>query len=385
MCSDRIRGDESTAWPARAGPGRVMAIVVSLLGLVACAAAPRNGTRGPVAGPGQRLVSERVLMGTTFRIVLHAESTAQPADSARAEEALEAAFAAIAEVERWASDWEPTSEVREVAARAEVAPPGAAVSVSSELAEHLAFALDIAARTGGAFDPTLGTLTRLWRRSARLGELPSPARLAEARAAAGYERVELDIARREVRIRAPGLRFDLGGSAKGEGLDRALAALRARGFERALVDGGGDVLVGAPPPGELGWRIEVRPLGPEGPRHCFTAAHCAIATSGDSQQRVELDGVSYAHIVDPATGLGVTARRAATVVAPDARAADALATALVVRGEAGLVLLAKSPRVEGALFEGTAQGGDFPACATAGFPHDGGHAAGVPGAAMQHR
>jgi thiamine biosynthesis lipoprotein len=311
-------------------------------------------------------------MGTTFRIVVHAE------DPARAVIAIDEAFAAIAEVERWASDWSAASEVRELAARAELAAPGEALGVSSALAEHLEFALDVAARTGGAFDPTLGTLTRLWRRSARMGELPSSARLAEARAAAGHRHGALDSARREVRISAPGLRFDLGGSAKGEGLDRALAALRARGIERALVDGGGDVLVGAPPPGERGWRIELRPFGASGSIG-FTAAHCAVATSGDAAQRFEHEGVSYGHIVDPSTGLGLTVRRAATVVARDARTADALATALVVRGEGALVILAGFSGVVGALFEGA----DFPACTTAGFPEDGGHVAGDPGATQR--
>ncbi|MEZ6013521.1 MAG: FAD:protein FMN transferase [Planctomycetota bacterium] len=325
---------------------------------------------GP-ASPTTRVAEERALMGTTFRIVVDCDGVTQ-----EVRDALEAAFAAVRTVEDWASDWSAESEARQVTARAERVAPGTPIALSSALWEHLAFALDVAARTEGAFDPTLGTLTRLWRRSARLGELPSPARLAEARAVAGYAHVALDPARPALSFDAPGVRLDLGGSAKGEALDRAFEVLSSRGFSRVLIDGGGDLRLGAPPRGEPGWRVELAPLGPGAGALRFTAAHCAIATSGDAQQSFALDGVRYGHILDPMTGLGLTARRAATVFAPDGRTADALATALVVRGAEGSALFGPTgpfPEAAGAVFEP----GKFPACVTEGFPQDGGHVEGA--------
>ncbi len=308
-----------------------------------------------------RFEREEPCMGTLFRIVAYASEARQ------AEAALAAAFDAVREVERWASDWDPDSEVRRVAALAETLPPQHPVPVSAALAEHTAFALAIAERTGGAFDPTLGTLTRLWRRSARLGELPSPERLAEARARAGYAALAVDSAG-ALRFAVPGLRLDFGGSAKGEALDRALAALAVHGLERALVDGGGDLRAGAPPPGAAAWRVAVRPFGPAGRVLALDLVHGALATSGDFERAFELDGVTYGHVLDPATGLGLSARRAASVLAPDGRTADALATAVLVAGD--LAVVAGFPGCAAALFE--PESPDFPACATAGFPQDGG-------------
>jgi len=343
--------------------GRVAGLVAALALGLGCASGDLAPERGATA-LATRLTFERPFMGTTFVIVITG------VDHARAERAADAAFAAVAAVEGWASDWSASSEVRELTLRAEALPPGAALEVSAPLAQHLAFALDVARRTAGAFDPTLGAFTRLWRRSARLGELPSRARLAEARAVSGFEHVVVDAAARSVRIARPGLRFDLGGSAKGEALDAAYGVLVAHGCARSLVDGGGDLRLGEPPEGEAGWRVELRPLGPDGPLWRGLLARCAVATSGSSAQRFELDGVAYAHVVDPATGLGLTTSRGASVIAPDGRTADALATAMVVGGDDVLALCEAWDGVAAALFEpGT---GPFPACATSDFPHDGG-------------
>ncbi len=308
----------------------------------------------------QRFEREEAHMGTAFRIVVYAP------DAARAAAGLDAAFAAVRAVEAWASDWDPESEVQRVARAAEGAPPDTPLPVSAALAAHLGFALDVARRTGGAFDPTLGTLTRLWRRSARSGELPAPARLAAARARAGHARVRLS-GDGALQFAVPGVRLDLGGSAKGEALDEALRALAGHGLEAALVDGGGDVLAGAPPPGARGWRVAVRPFGAAGPTLRAELARAALATSGDAERSFERDGVRYGHVLDPATGLGLTSPRAASVLAPDGRTADALATAVLVRGS--LEVVAGFSGVEAALFE--PESPDFPACATSGFPQDG--------------
>ena len=101
----------------------------------------------------------------------------------------------------------------------------------------------------------MGPFVRLWRRSARQGELPTPQALAAARASVGHERIVLDPESRTVTLARTAMRLDLGGIAKGYALDEALAVLAAHGLPRALVDGGGDVAVGDPPPGRRGWRV----------------------------------------------------------------------------------------------------------------------------------
>lgn len=309
-------------------------------------------------------------MGTLFRIVAHGR------DERALRAAVAAAFDEVAAVEAWASDYDPGSEARRVALAAERLAPGTPLGVSSELASHLAFALDVARETDGAFDPTLGTSTRLWRRSARQGELPSAERLAAAREAAGWRHVRVDLERSTVAFLRPGTRLDFGGSAKGEALDRAYARLRAAGIDSVLVDGGGDLRIGAPPPGREGWRVSLEPF--DGGRGALSVelADCGVATSGVSAQRVRIAASDYAHVVDPATGLGITALRAATVIARDARTADALATALVVAGPRGLAWIEARPGVEARLLTATPGAPEaLEACASSGFPEDGGRGA----------
>jgi thiamine biosynthesis lipoprotein len=143
----------------------------------------------------------------------------------------------------------------------------------------------------------------------------------------------------------PEMRLDLGGIAKGYAVDKALAVLRRRGITRALVDAGGDIGLGDPPPGKPGWGIGVAPLEPGGPPGGFLwLSRRAIATSGDTQQYVVIDGVRYSHLVDPRTGLGLTDHSSVTVIAPDGITADGLASAVSVLGpRQGLRLVEETP------------------------------------------
>jgi len=266
-------------------------------------------------------------MGVAARIVLYAP------DDATARRAARAAYARMALLEDIMSDYRPESEVRRLAARA-----GAAVPVSGDLFVVLARAVDLWRRSDGAFDPTVGPFVELWRAARRTGRLPPRAELDAAARRVGSDKVHLDSVARTVRLDAPGMRIDLGGIAKGYILDRALDALRAQGVTRALLEAGGDIVLGDAPPGRRGWRIAL----PEG--DTILANH-AVSTSGDTEQFVIIGGVRYSHVIDPRTGMGLTSRREATVVAPDGVTADGLATALtVLDDERGARLLHSFPQ-----------------------------------------
>jgi thiamine biosynthesis lipoprotein len=166
-----------------------------------------------------------------------------------------------------------------------------------------------------------------------------------ARALVGRHLVRLDPEHRTVELMKPDMRLDLGGIAKGYAVDQALAVLRKHGITRALVDAGGDIGLGDPPPAKRGWLIGVSPLEPGDPPSRFLwLSRVAIATSGDTRQFVQLDGVRYSHIVDPRTGLGLTDHSMVTIIAPDCTAADALASAVSVLGpKRGLKLVDATP------------------------------------------
>ncbi|PYP49876.1 MAG: hypothetical protein DMD45_12985 [Gemmatimonadetes bacterium] len=266
-------------------------------------------------------------MGVAARIVLYAP------DDATARRAARAAYARMALLEDVMSDYRPESEVRRLAARA-----GAAIPVSGDLFVVLARAVDLWRRSDGAFDATVGPFVELWRAARRTGRLPQRAELDAAARRVGSDKVHLDSVARTVRLDAPGMRIDLGGIAKGYILDRALDALRAQGVTRALLEAGGDIVLGDAPPGRRGWRIAL----PEG--DTILANH-AVSTSGDTEQFVIIGGVRYSHVIDPRTGMGLTSRREATVVAPDGVTADGLATALtVLDDERGARLLHSFPQ-----------------------------------------
>ena len=263
-------------------------------------------------------------MGMPVRIVLHA-----PHDTA-ARHAARAAFARIAQLEDIFSDYRPTSETRRLDARA-----GHWVPVSEPLFELLTRALTIARLTDGAFDPTVGPLTALWREARKAGQLPESIALDSARQRVGWQLVRIDSAQRAVRLLRPGMRLDLGAIAKGYILQQALMTLHQHGSHAALLEAGGDITVGTAPANHTGWAIDVADAHPSFTARAASLTNAALATSGPSYQYLELDGLRYSHVIDPRTGQALTAPHIARVIAGDAALADALATALGVLGPSG--------------------------------------------------
>ena len=267
-------------------------------------------------------------MGTRFVIQVYAESNDEAAS----------AFAAVRDrisaIEQAMSDYRPQSEIRQLALRAIQQESSAdrwhEDKLSDDLRRVLSTSRLVGERSGGAFDITVAPLSKLWRRSHRSGRLPDEDALSAAREFVGPQHWSLNEAGIKM---APGVQFDLGGIAKGYALDEALRVLKDRGLKRALIDGGGDVVAGDPPPGRDAWRIGVAPLESDGePDWVASLANHAIATSGDAWQFVEVDGKRYSHLIDPTTGSAVVGRHAATVLAPSAMIADAWASALCVLG-----------------------------------------------------
>jgi FAD:protein FMN transferase len=292
----------------------------------ACALGLLTGCRTAPESRLERHEFSRPAMGTLFRVAVYAP------DAATASNAVTRAFARVAELERVCSDYDAASEISRVTRdlRADEW-----VAISPDLTRLLAESLRIARATDGAFDPTLGRLTRLWRISRKRGELPSPAALAEARADSGWQHVELDERGRRLRTARAGLRFDFGGIAKGFAVDEMRRILAEEGLPRHLVTGGGEIGAGEAPPGAEGWTVGLAdPFHPGPlPLRVLTLRQAALSMSGDREQTVEINGVGYSHVIDPATGLGLTNRLAVAVLARRNTDSDPWSTALRVRPE----------------------------------------------------
>jgi len=288
-------------------------------------------------GPTIRVTETRPLMGVPWSITVFATDT----DAGR--QAIDAGFAEAERIERLLSDYDPESELSRLSAAAPTPHP---VRVGDDLWSVLVRADEIHGLSGGAFDPTIGPLTTLWRQSRRSGHLPRPDRLAAAREAVGWHLVRLDPDRRTVALSRPGMRIDPGGIGMGYAVDRVLTVLGERGIASAMVDASGDVGVSAAPPGTAGWRVRVDAVPGADEGETLVLVNAAVTTSGDARQFVEIDGRRYSHIVDPRSGIGVGGPAAVTVIAADCTTADALATAASVLGpEAGPPVLL---RVSGA-------------------------------------
>ncbi len=270
-----------------------------------------------MASAQERIEAIRTCMGTQFRVTVYA------ADIVGAQNSIAAAFARADQLDRRLSDYKPDSELNQLCRVRKM-------RVSEDLFTVLAYSQRVARESGGAFDVTLGPVIRLWREARRAKALPSTAAIAEARTRTGYPKLKLYPASREAVLTRAGMQLDLGGIAKGYAADEMLRVLREAGFPTALVAASGDLAIGDPPPGRTGWRVELGANGGE----VRELRNCAVSTSGDESQYVEIGGVRYSHIVDPRTGLGLTGKGMVSIVAKSGIEADALATALSVIGRA---------------------------------------------------
>lgn len=265
-------------------------------------------------GEGAYRRRARVLMGAVLDIQAYGSDAA-----------IDAAFTEVARIEGLLSDWREDTPV------ARLNRSGAA-AVGVETAALLARSKALSAESLGAFDVTARPLVALWRAAEARGALPSPAEIDAARGLVGAEGLRLS--EEGAALASAGMSVDLGGVGKGYALDRAAAALRARGVASALLNFGGQLLALGPPPGRKGWPVDVRdPRGAGRALASFDLARGSAATSADDERGLRIAGRRYSHVVDARTGRPAEGLLSATVLAESAERADAWSTALYALGE----------------------------------------------------
>lgn len=283
--------------------------------------------------PNTARVERRLgMMGTTLTIAVEAvDRETALAASERAVAALEAAEARL-------STWREDTEL----ARLNRAPVGERVALSPKLAAELAAARHWWQETGGAFDPGIGALVDAWGLR-RGGRVPAMAERRAAIQSGGM--AALDLVDGAAIRRHAGLRMEEGGFGKGAGLDDAVAALAGRGVLSATLDLGGQVaVVGSGDPSVVGI---ADPRDREQPVLSLTIDRGSVATSGNSERGMVIDGTAYGHILDPRRGEPAREFGSMTVWAPDALTADCLSTGLYVLGpDAAFAWAAARPDIE---------------------------------------
>jgi thiamine biosynthesis lipoprotein len=322
-----------------AGAFLLLPILISPI-LFSCA----NESRVQPASSAPRMFSRSGFsMGTTAEIKIAA------ADSMKARAALDAAYAELARIEALATIHDPQSAASKLNA---AAGDGRFIETGADLDAILTTALRTAEKTGGAFDPTIGPLVRLWGFPGT-PSLPDSSAIEIVLPLVGYSRLLRDPAsgsgQAKWRLADPGMQIDLGGIACGYGIDRAAEILR-RASSDFLINIGGDILVSGKKPDSTPWTIAIQhPRDPSA--YLMTLSiprNLAVSTSGDYEHFALIGGVRRHHILDPSTGYPSQRCCSVTVFAPDGVRSDAWSKAAFVLGlERGLQTVEEDPDLEG--------------------------------------
>ncbi|GAB4335900.1 MAG: FAD:protein FMN transferase [Candidatus Abyssubacteria bacterium] len=278
-------------------------------------------------------------MGTVFTVKLQG-----PGDHPHA---AKAALDEIRRIDRLLSTYKEDSEISEVNREAFRRPVGVGQHFRAVLAASRIY-FDL---SEGAFDPTVYPLMKLWGFTKKSGHLPSGEELRMATRLVGLEKVSFDEQRNSVRFSEDGMSLDFGGIAKGYAVDRAVQTLKEYGIRNAIIDAGGNFYALGTRADGTPWQAGIRhPLRLDEVIARLPVSEMGLATSGNYERFIEVEGKKYCHIIDPRTGEPVEGMLSATIVTDTAMAADALSTSVFVLGpEKGMELIERLPGVEGML------------------------------------
>jgi len=260
-------------------------------------------------------------MAADNEIQVHSE------DAALAEDAAARAIAEVQRIEAKYSRYRADSVVSRINANA----GRVSVPIDAETRGLIAYADTCWRQSDGAFDATSGVLRRAW--DFKVGRVPTDDELAPLTARVGWERVE--VGPDGVRLRDPGMELDFGGFGKEYAGDRAALVLREAGIASALVNLAGDLMVVGPQAGGAPWRVGIRhPRDATRVVATLDIESGAIATSGDYERFIEVDGVRHCHVLDPRTGRSARGFQSVTVHAATCLVAGSATTVAMVMGEA---------------------------------------------------
>jgi FAD:protein FMN transferase len=280
----------------------------------------------------------RLTLGTVVEITLIGK------DKQALEDAMAAAFARIAEIEKVADRFTAESEISAINRRKAPGP----IAVSSDMLRMLLLSRQISELSGGAFDATVAPLVDLWGFDVG-GRLPAPEEIERERSRVDYNRIRIDEDSSTITPADGSVRLELGGIAQGYAAAEVEKLIRQRGIESGVINISGDIAVIGDKNGKP-WRI-----GVQDPRNTsklcavINAKDIAIVTSGDYERCFFVEGVRYHHILDPKTGYPARGCASVTVVTGDVALADGLSTAVFVLGPAAGVKLVESLKGVGVL------------------------------------
>ena len=265
----------------------------------------------------------RVLMGTEVQIDVCEGRYAQE----KIDQAFKAAWARLGDISWRMNVLDERSDVHKIN-QSGMQP----VTVGADTYKVLKDAQQFSRMTDGAFDITVWPLMQLWRDSEINDTFATPEQIRKVQSSVGSDLIQL-LPDDRVQLLHPQTKIDLGGIAKGYAVDEAARILREHGITDFYIDAGGDLYVGGKNCQNEPWRIGIRdPRDRSRVIEVVLVSDMAVVTSGNYEQHYMIKGQRWSHIINPVTGYPQKGVVSATVVAPSAEGADALATALCVLG-----------------------------------------------------
>ncbi|WP_408608263.1 FAD:protein FMN transferase [Aquimarina spinulae] len=268
------------------------------------------------------------LMGSRFDI------TVVEKDKTTANQSIDIAVEEIQRIEKLISSWDKNSQTSLINNNAGINP----VKVDAELFDLIFRAIQISKLTDGAFDISYASMDRIWKFDNSMKKMPSEEEIKASVARVGYKYIVLDKKKSTVFLTQKGMKIGFGAIGKGYAADKAKNLLISKGVKAGIINASGDMNTWGKQPDESEWKVAItNPLNKNNAFALLPVVEKAVVTSGNYEKYVILDGKRYSHIIDPRTGYPSTGIVSATVFAPKAELADALATSVFVMGiETGL-------------------------------------------------
>lgn len=279
------------------------------------------------------------LMGNRFEITVEAK-TATETDFF-----LKKAVEEIARIEALLSTYQETSETNLINKNAGLKP----VKVSDEIFSLIKRSKKISEITDGTFDITYGSIDqRFWNFDTEMTELPDEVLARKSIALIDYRNIILNTEEKTVFLKNKGMRIGFGGIGKGYAAEKTKNLLKNLGVKAGIINASGDLSCWGIPENGKPWTIGIaHPDFSDLPFSTLEVTDLSVATSGDYEKFVMIDGKRYSHTINPKTGFPVHEIKSVTVISPNAEISDALATPITILGtEKGLALINQLKDIE---------------------------------------
>ena len=266
---------------------------------------------------------DSILMGSQFNITIVAK------DSLEGNKSIDKVITEIVRIENLISEWRPQTPVSQINKNAGLK----AVKVDKELFDLTARAIYYSRLTNGAFDISTAALDKVWRFDGSMTEKPGEDLIKKSIANVGYQNIILDSLNSTIFLAKKGMKIGFGSIGKGYAADKGRALMQIQGVKGGIVNASGDIATWGTQPEGKPWKIGIKnPFKKHGIAQILKLNNNAVATSGSYEKYAEIEGVRYAHIINPKTGYPSTGLTSVTIYGPSTEFANALSTSIMVLG-----------------------------------------------------